>query len=147
MWPACGSAAGGTAVFGRLTGIAVLQVAYAVRRETGEPRFVLPQARLVKATVVGETHVSCIISGRDGGRLKAIAFRAMEGPLGPGLLTAAVVLLGTLALTQVVTARVHDLDERIVRRLVEGWGGTIGVESEVGRGTVFTIRFAGSSEQ
>jgi signal transduction histidine kinase len=28
-------------VFGRLTGIAVLQVAYAVRRETGEPRFVL----------------------------------------------------------------------------------------------------------
>lgn len=27
--------------FGRLTGIAVLQVAYAVRRETGEPRFVL----------------------------------------------------------------------------------------------------------
>ncbi|MEK6592696.1 MAG: ATP-binding protein [Pseudomonadota bacterium] len=28
-------------VFGRLTGIAVLQVAYAVRRESGEPRFVL----------------------------------------------------------------------------------------------------------
>ncbi len=28
-------------VFGRLTGIAVLQVAYAARRETGEPRFVL----------------------------------------------------------------------------------------------------------
>lgn len=27
--------------FGRLTGIAVMQVAYAVRRETGEPRFVL----------------------------------------------------------------------------------------------------------
>ena len=28
-------------VFGRLTGIAVMQVAYAVRKETGEPRFVL----------------------------------------------------------------------------------------------------------
>ncbi len=54
-----------------------------------EPRFVLPQARLVSAKIVGETHVSCIVSGRDGGRLKAIAFRAMEGPLGPGLLTAA----------------------------------------------------------
>ena len=27
--------------FGRLTGIAVMQMAYAVRRETGEPRFVL----------------------------------------------------------------------------------------------------------
>ncbi|MGE0668184.1 MAG: single-stranded-DNA-specific exonuclease RecJ [Sphingomonadales bacterium] len=54
-----------------------------------EPRFVLPQAKLVKATVVGENHVSCIVAGRDGGRLKAIAFRAMDGPLGPGLLTAA----------------------------------------------------------
>ncbi len=54
-----------------------------------EPRFVLPQARLVKADVVGENHVRCILSGRDGGRLKAIAFRAMEGPLGPGLLDAA----------------------------------------------------------
>lgn len=54
-----------------------------------EPRFVLPQAKLVKADVVGETHVRCIVAGRDGGRLKAIAFRAMEGPLGPGLLTAA----------------------------------------------------------
>jgi single-stranded-DNA-specific exonuclease len=54
-----------------------------------EPRFVLPQARLVKADIVGESHVRCIVSGRDGGRLKAIAFRAMEGPLGPGLLNAA----------------------------------------------------------
>ncbi|MBI1180541.1 MAG: single-stranded-DNA-specific exonuclease RecJ [Alphaproteobacteria bacterium] len=54
-----------------------------------EPRFALPQARLVKADVVGENHVRCILSGRDGGRLKAIAFRAMDGPLGPALLTAA----------------------------------------------------------
>ena len=54
-----------------------------------EPRFVLPQAKLVKATIVGESHVSCIVAGRDGGRLKAIAFRAMEGPLGAALLTAA----------------------------------------------------------
>lgn len=30
----------------------------------------------------------------------------------------------------------------IVRRLVEGWGATIGVESEPGRGTTMTIRFA-----
>ena len=30
----------------------------------------------------------------------------------------------------------------IVRRIVEGWGGTIGVESEPGTGTTFTIRFA-----
>jgi single-stranded-DNA-specific exonuclease len=54
-----------------------------------EPRFVLPQARLLKADVVGESHVRCLVAGRDGGRLKAIAFRAMEGALGPGLLDAA----------------------------------------------------------
>jgi single-stranded-DNA-specific exonuclease len=54
-----------------------------------EPRFVLPRAKLVKADVVGEDHVRCILSSNDGGRLKAIAFRAMQGPLGPGLLDAA----------------------------------------------------------
>jgi signal transduction histidine kinase len=31
----------------------------------------------------------------------------------------------------------------IVRRLVESWGGTIEVESEVGRGTVATVRLPG----
>jgi signal transduction histidine kinase len=30
----------------------------------------------------------------------------------------------------------------IVRRLVEGWGGTIGVQSVVGEGTIFEVRFA-----
>jgi signal transduction histidine kinase len=30
----------------------------------------------------------------------------------------------------------------IVRRLVEGWGGTIGVRSVVGEGTIFEVRFA-----
>jgi single-stranded-DNA-specific exonuclease len=54
-----------------------------------EPRFVLPQTRLVKADVVGENHVRCILAGRDGGRLKAIAFRAMDSELGPALLSAA----------------------------------------------------------
>jgi signal transduction histidine kinase len=28
----------------------------------------------------------------------------------------------------------------IVRRIVEGHGGTVGVESEVGRGTTFSVR-------
>ena len=31
----------------------------------------------------------------------------------------------------------------IVRRLVESWGGTIEVESEVGQGTVVTVRLPG----
>jgi single-stranded-DNA-specific exonuclease len=51
-----------------------------------EPRFALPAVRIGRADVVGESHVRCFISGADGARLKAIAFRALEGPLGPALL-------------------------------------------------------------
>ena len=51
-----------------------------------EPRFALPALRIAKADVVGENHVRCFVSGSDGTRLKAIAFRALEGPLGAALL-------------------------------------------------------------
>lgn len=51
-----------------------------------EPRFALPVVRIAKADVVGDAHVRCFIAGADGARLKAIAFRALEGPLGPALL-------------------------------------------------------------
>jgi single-stranded-DNA-specific exonuclease len=51
-----------------------------------EPRFALPAVRIAKADVVGDAHVRCFIAGADGARLKAIAFRALEGPLGPVLL-------------------------------------------------------------
>ena len=51
-----------------------------------EPRFALPAVRIAKADVVGDAHVRCFIAGADGARLKAIAFRALEGPLGPALL-------------------------------------------------------------
>lgn len=47
-----------------------------------EPRFAVPSVRVVKADIVGKAHVRCILSGEDGGRLKAIAFRAAETPLG-----------------------------------------------------------------
>ena len=53
-----------------------------------EPRFAFGDATLVKATIVGENHVSCIFSSKDGGRLKAIAFRAMDSAMGPALLSA-----------------------------------------------------------
>lgn len=53
-----------------------------------EPRFALPAVRMVRADVVGDSHVRCIIGGSDRRQLKAIAFRAMEGPLGPALLSA-----------------------------------------------------------
>lgn len=53
-----------------------------------EPRFVIPAARIGKADVVGENHVRLFLSGEDGGRLKAIAFRAADTPLGQALLGA-----------------------------------------------------------
>jgi single-stranded-DNA-specific exonuclease len=53
-----------------------------------EPRFVIPAARIGKADVVGENHVRLFLSGEDGGRLKAIAFRTANTPLGQALLGA-----------------------------------------------------------
>jgi len=47
-----------------------------------EPRFALPAARVVHADIVGEDHVRCILTGIDGARLKAIAFRSAGRPLG-----------------------------------------------------------------
>ena len=51
-----------------------------------EPRFVITGARIIRPSVLGGKHVRCVLTGDDGGRLKAIAFRAMEGDLGPALL-------------------------------------------------------------
>ena len=51
-----------------------------------EPRFAVPAVRVVKADIVGKAHVRCILNGEDGGRLKAIAFRAAETPLGQTLM-------------------------------------------------------------
>ena len=50
-----------------------------------QPRFALANVRLLKADVVGDGHLRCLVTGEGGGRLKAIAFRAMDGALGPGL--------------------------------------------------------------
>lgn len=52
-----------------------------------EPRFVLSAVKIIKATVVGEKHVSCFIQDTAGGSsVKAIAFRALDTPLGETLL-------------------------------------------------------------
>lgn len=51
-----------------------------------EPRFVIADARVVRADVVGTQHVRCILTGADGRRLKAIAFRALDTDLGQALL-------------------------------------------------------------
>ncbi|NIA67077.1 single-stranded-DNA-specific exonuclease RecJ [Pelagibius litoralis] len=54
-----------------------------------QPRFVLPAVKVAQASVVGENHVRCFLSGAAGGRLKAIAFRALDSDLGPALLQTA----------------------------------------------------------
>jgi single-stranded-DNA-specific exonuclease len=52
-----------------------------------EPRFAWPALRVVKAEIVGQSHVRCILAAGAGPeRLKAIAFRALETALGAGLL-------------------------------------------------------------
>ncbi|HEX9491335.1 MAG TPA: single-stranded-DNA-specific exonuclease RecJ [Stellaceae bacterium] len=52
-----------------------------------EPRFALANLRVLRADAVGAQHVRCILGdGAGGGRLKAIAFRCLEGELGPALL-------------------------------------------------------------
>jgi single-stranded-DNA-specific exonuclease len=54
-----------------------------------EPMLGLLGCRIVKASVVGETHVSCILAGEGGGAgVKAIAFRATDHAMGATLLAA-----------------------------------------------------------
>ncbi|MDT0575459.1 single-stranded-DNA-specific exonuclease RecJ [Croceicoccus sp. F390] len=50
------------------------------------PKVAVGPVTIVKADVVGNGHVRIIASGADGGRLKAIAFRAEESRLGQTLL-------------------------------------------------------------
>ncbi|MBM3516897.1 MAG: single-stranded-DNA-specific exonuclease RecJ [Alphaproteobacteria bacterium] len=53
-----------------------------------EPVFALSALRVVHAEVVGGDHVRCILAGRDGARLPAIAFRAATDSIGRELLAA-----------------------------------------------------------
>ena len=54
-----------------------------------EPRFALPNLRVLRADVAGESHLRLILGdGAGNARLKAIAFRALENGIGPALLKA-----------------------------------------------------------
>jgi single-stranded-DNA-specific exonuclease len=52
-----------------------------------EPIFVLPRARVVKADRIGKdgNTIRAMVEGEGGGRLKALLFRAKEGPLADAL--------------------------------------------------------------
>ena len=52
------------------------------------PRVAAGPVRVVKADVVGSGHLRVIVAGDDGRRVKAIAFRMAESPLGEALLAA-----------------------------------------------------------
>ncbi|HJQ16162.1 MAG TPA: single-stranded-DNA-specific exonuclease RecJ [Allosphingosinicella sp.] len=52
------------------------------------PRVAAGPVRVVKADVVGSGHLRLIVAGDDGRRLKAIAFRMAESPLGEAMLAA-----------------------------------------------------------
>ena len=51
-----------------------------------EPRIAIPEAKLVKADIVGGQHVRANIAGRGKGWVGAISFRSAEEPLGRALL-------------------------------------------------------------
>lgn len=51
-----------------------------------EPRLALRNARIVRADVVGHGHVRCLVTGAGTARLKAIAFRSGDEPIGLALL-------------------------------------------------------------
>ncbi len=67
-----------------------------------EPVFAFPAHRITYAKVVGTTHVQATVASAAGDRLKAIAFRAADRPLGKALLDARngppLHLAGTLSL-------------------------------------------------
>jgi single-stranded-DNA-specific exonuclease len=51
-----------------------------------EPRFAFTGVRVVRADVVGAKHVRCVLGDQRGGRVGAIAFRAVGTALGEALL-------------------------------------------------------------
>ena len=70
-------------------------------RGNPEPRFMLPEARSFQVRRIGDGHLDCWLQDAAGGRVRAVAFRAAERPLGEALLTgggAPLHLAGTLKL-------------------------------------------------
>jgi single-stranded-DNA-specific exonuclease len=85
-------------------------------RGNPEPRFMLPDARSFQVRRIGEGHLDCMLQDAAGGRVRAVAFRAADRPLGEALLAAGgapLHLAGTLKLDHWqgqprVTFRIED---------------------------------------
>lgn len=50
------------------------------------PKFCIHKAKVTYAEPVGVNHIRCTLEGEDGTRLKAMAFRALETPLGDAIM-------------------------------------------------------------
>jgi single-stranded-DNA-specific exonuclease len=57
-------------------------------RGNPEPRFAVPDARVWQARQIGDNHVDCWLQDPAGGRVRGVAFRALDQPLGQALLAA-----------------------------------------------------------
>ena len=51
-----------------------------------EPRFIFESIRIIKADIVGDRHIRCILTDSSKKNFKAIAFRAVGEPIGDALL-------------------------------------------------------------
>jgi single-stranded-DNA-specific exonuclease len=78
------------------------------------PRLACGPFSIVKADVVGQAHVRLVLSGADGARVKAIAFRQADQPLGAALLEPG-------------NRRFHIAG----RAVINDWGGRISAELHV----------------
>ena len=79
---------------GALTPAAVTHELIALLERTGpygqgnpQPKFAFPAHRVKFAKIVGEAHIRCALEAGDGSRLDAIAFRAVDQPIGDLLLS------------------------------------------------------------
>ncbi len=66
--------------------IAALQRLAPFGRGNAEPRLWLPEVRLQRPRRMGTDHFECFLADRAGGRLRAVAFRIADRPLGQALL-------------------------------------------------------------
>jgi single-stranded-DNA-specific exonuclease len=57
-------------------------------RGNPEPRLAIADARLWRVRQIGDNHLDCWLQDAAGGRVRAVAFRALDQPLGQALLAA-----------------------------------------------------------
>ncbi|MEQ8967226.1 MAG: single-stranded-DNA-specific exonuclease RecJ [Azospirillaceae bacterium] len=91
-----------------------------------EPMIALRDVRVARSDVVGENHVRCFLTGPDGGRLSAIAFRCAEEPLGRVLLERSGVPLHLAGVLRVNRWQGREDPQFRIEDAAPAWGGAGG---------------------